>query len=219
MRYNYQPMKYLTVLLLIVFGNAQSSLSTFKNSLLMDHNTNLPYTGVLESYNQDWNNNQVEFAQSYVGGIKQGDEKGYYKSGKLKSIGKFIKGKIEGVVELYYENGTLQARVDMNNGAKEGRAVSYHSNGYKESERFYFKGKVQGLARTWHENGRLKTKVYYSNGMMNGEFVSYYESGVVSEEIKYDHGAPKFKRLYREDGTLADEAGFFDKELIEKILG
>jgi len=76
-----------------------------------------------------------------------------------------LKGEIEGTTEIYYEDGTLRARVDIKNSLNEGRAVSYHLNGYKASEQFYFRGKLQGLARTWYESGMLKTRVYYSNGM------------------------------------------------------
>ena len=38
-------------------------------------------------------------------------------------------------------------------------------------------------------------------------------------EVKFEYGTPKFMRVYREDGTLADEKGFFDKEVIKRIVG
>jgi len=212
-------MKYLVLLLSLLAISAQAGFSMLKNGLLIDQSTNKPYTGVLEIYNKDWDNRQVEFAQDYVNGVKHGNEKGYYQSGRLKSVGKFIEGEIEGTTEIYYEDGTLRARVDIKNSLNEGRAVSYHLNGYKASEQFYFRGKLQGLARTWYEGGTLKTSVYYSNGMKNGEFTSYHEIGSIFEEIKYDHDMPKFKRVYAEDGSLIDETGFFDKKVIDQILG
>jgi len=34
------------------------------------------------------------------------------------------------------------------------------------------------------------------------------------EETKYKYGTPKFKKVYREDGTLADKQEFLIKEVI-----
>jgi antitoxin component YwqK of YwqJK toxin-antitoxin module len=79
----------------------------------------------------------------------------------------------------------------------------------QSSEKFYFRGELQGLARSWYEDGAPMTRGYYSNGMKDGLFTTYYESGKLFEEIKYEYGTPKFKKVYREDGTLADEQGFF----------
>jgi antitoxin component YwqK of YwqJK toxin-antitoxin module len=55
--------------------------------------------------------------------------------------------------------------------------------------------------------------------MKDGLFTTYYESGGLFEETKYRHGTPKFKRVYREDGTLVDKKGFFDKKVIKRIVG
>ena len=59
-------MKYLVLLFSLLAISAQAGFSMLKNGLLIDQSTNKPYTGVLESYNEDWDNHQVEFAQDYV---------------------------------------------------------------------------------------------------------------------------------------------------------
>jgi len=41
----------------------------------------------------------------------------------------------------------------------------------------------------------------------------------VFEELKYEYGTPKYMFIYREDGTLADEKGFLDKKIIDRIVG
>ena len=43
--------------------------------------------------------------------------------------------------------------------------------------------------------------------------------GGVFEEVRYEFGTPKYMRVYRENGTLADEKGFFDRKIIERIVG
>ena len=35
----------------------------------------------------------------------------------------------------------------------------------------------------------------------------------------YEFEKPKFMKMYRKDGALADEKGFFDKEVIDRIVG
>lgn len=59
----------------------------------------------------------------------------------------------------------------------------------------------------------------YSQGIIHGIGRTYWEEGGVFEEVKFKYGVPKFKRVYREDGTLADVVGFFDKEVIDRIVG
>ena len=55
--------------------------------------------------------------------------------------------------------------------------------------------------------------------MVHGTLETYYETGGVFEEAKFKYGTPKYMRVYREDGTVADEKGFFDRKLIDRIVG
>jgi len=59
----------------------------------------------------------------------------------------------------------------------------------------------------------------YSKGVIHGIGKTYWEAGGVFEEVKFEYGTPKFMRMYREDGSLADEKGFFDKGVIKRIVG
>lgn len=198
-------MKYLLLLLALIITTSQASLGTFDNQgRLLNPNTNQPFTGNIDIINQDWGSNAVEFNKDYVDGLQHGNEKVFYKTGRLKSIAPYINGKVDGVAEFYYEDGALQSRIFMEDGHNEGRGVSYYPNGYKSSEKFYFKGELQGLARSWYEDGTLMSRGYYSNGMKDGLFTTYYEDGKVFEEMMYDHDTLEYKKMYREDGTLAD---------------
>ena len=198
---------------------AQANLGTFKDGRLINPNTNQPYTGNLEVLNKDWGNDVVEFSKDYVDGLLHGNEKVFYRTGQLKSIAKYINGKVEGAAEFYYNDGTLKARIYIENGVNNGRGVSYYPNGFKSSEGFYFKGKLQGLSRTWYEDGTLMTRGYYSHGKKDGLFTTYYEDGKVFEEIMYDHDTLEYKKMYREDGTLADKEVSFNTEVIKRIAG
>ena len=107
------------------------------------------------------------------------------------------------------------------NGIKQGEllAISYYPDGSKQLEQLFIDGKLDGLHRTWYENGNVMKSIPYSKGMVHGTLKTYYESGGVFEEVEYNFGTPKYMRVYREDGALADEKGFFDREIIKRITG
>ena len=213
-------MKYILLLLTLILTTAQASFNTtFRNNLLINLDTNKPYTGNLDVINNDWGVDAVEFNKDYVDGVLHGNEKVFYQSGKLKSLGHFNKGVLVGTVELYYEDGSIQARVNFNNGIKQGRAISYYPDGSKQLEQLFVDGKLDGLHRTWYENGNVMKSIPYSKGMVHGTLETYYESGGVFEEVEYSFGTPKYMRTYLEDGTIADEKGWLDRKLIDRIVG
>ena len=211
-------MSKLLLTLLLLSSLAQANLGTYKNGKFIYPDTNKPYTGNLDVINNDWGKDAVEFNKDYVDGALHGAEKVFYRSGKLKSVGYFNKGLIDGTTPLYYEDGSVQAQVRFNNGIREGRAVSYYPDGTKQSEQFYVTDKLYGLSRQWYDTGSLMISRDYSKGLLHGEVTTYYESGKVFEVTKFNYGTPKFKRTYNEDGSLAKEEGFFDRETINNII-
>ena len=211
-------MSKLLLTLLLLSSLAQANLGTYKNGKFIYPDTNKPYTGNLDVINNDWGKDAVEFNKDYVDGVLHGAEKVFYRSGKLKSVGYFNKGLIDGTTTLYYEDGSVQAQVRFNNGIREGRAVSYYPDGTKQSEQFYVADKLYGLSRQWFDTGSLMISRDYSKGLLHGEVTTYYESGKVFEVTKFNYGTPKFKRTYNEDGSLAKEEGFFDRETINNII-
>ena len=211
----------LTLLLitLTLTSLAQADLGSFdKQGRFIYPETNKPYTGNLDVINNDWGKDAVEFNKDYVDGVLHGAEKVFYRSGKLKSVGYFNKGLIDGTTTLYYEDGSVQAEVNFSNGIREGRAVSYYPDGTKQSEQFYVADKLYGLSRQWFDTGSLMISRDYSKGLLHGEVTTYYESGKVFEVTKFNYGTPKYKRIYHEDGSLADEQGFLSKQVIDNII-
>ena len=212
-------MKHTLLLLTLILTTAQANLGTFKDGKFIYPDTNKPYTGNLDVINEDWGKDAVEFNKDYVDGVLHGTEKTYYQSGKLKSIGHFTKGILDGVVTGYYKDGSVQVVGHFSNGIKDGGVLYYYPNGSKQVEMFYDNGKLQGTVKTWYENGNVMKSIPYSKGMVHGTLEIYYESGGVFEEVEYNFGTPKYMRTYLEDGTVADEKGFFDRKLIERIVG
>jgi antitoxin component YwqK of YwqJK toxin-antitoxin module len=213
-------MKYTLLLLILILSTVQANPGSFDSEgRFIYPETNKPYTGNLDVINNDWGKDAVEFNKDYVDGLLHGAEKTYYQSGKLKSIGHFTKGILDGVVTGYYKDGSVQVVGHFSNGIKDGSVLYYYPNGSKQVEMFYDNGKLQGTVKTWYENGNVMKSIPYSKGMVHGTLETYYESGGVFEEVEYNFGTPKYMRTYLEDGTVADEKGFFDRKLIDRIVG
>jgi len=212
--------RILAVVLISTLTTAQANLGSFdKEGRFIFPETNKPYTGNLDIINNDWGKDAVEFNKDYVNGILHGAEKSYYKSGKLKTLGYFNQGKVDGVVTGYYEDGGIQVRAFFDNGLKQGRVIYYYPNGNRQQEQFYTDDVLDGTYTTWYENGNPMKSTPYKQGLAHGIARTYWEEGGVFEELKYEHGKPKFMFIYREDGTLADKKGFLDKKIIEGIVG
>ena len=93
-------MKFILLLLTLILSTAQANFdTTFRNNLLINPDTNQPYTGNIEILNNDWG--KVEFSKDYLNGHLHGNEKVFYQSGKLKSLGHFNKGVLTGTVESF----------------------------------------------------------------------------------------------------------------------
>ena len=213
-------MRSILILLALILTTAQANLGTFDSSgKFIYPNTNKPYTGNLDILNNDWGVDAVEFNKDYVNGVLHGAEKSYYQSGKIKSLGYFKNGILDGVVTGYYEDGTIQVRAAYDNGVKQGRVIHYYPNGTKQVESFYTDDKFDGVRTTWYENGKLMELIPYSKGLVHGMVEIYYESGSVFEEVKYNYGSPKYITTYNEDGSIAEQKGWIDKKIIERIVG
>lgn len=176
----------LLVLLFSVQVNAEC-----KPPIVLDSNTNLPYTGSLEIINNDWGG-AVEISTDYINGKKNGEERVYYQSGVLNSLSNYVNGLPEGMIEIFHEDGTLMIRMYFKNGLKEGKAVRYYPNGQLQQVKFFENELEEGESLIWYEDGRLFKETIYENG----EIVS---------QLQYDeNGLPIFEHRFIDD--LNDES-------------
>ena len=213
-------MKYILLTLLLLSSLTQANLGSFdKQGRFIYPATNKPYTGNLDIINNDWGVDAVEINKNYVDGVLHGEEKSYYQSGKLRSVGSFKRGILDGIVTGYYEDGTIQVRATYDNGVKQGRVIHYYPNGTKQVESFYTDDKFDGIRTTWYENGKPMEVTPYSKGLLHGTGRTYYESGGVFEEANFKYGTPKVITIYNEDGSVAEQKGWINNKIIERIVG
>jgi len=81
-----------------------------------------------------------------------GDEKVYYKDGKIFAEIRRSNGKRNGLGKLYYENGTIMKEIQYTKDEINGILKQYYPNGKIFSETTYNNG-VKGATKTYDENG------------------------------------------------------------------
>jgi len=194
-------MKYTLILILFAITNSFSN-SNFKNGLLIDPNTNKPFTGTIEVINKNWNvNSNIEITRQYYKGVPNGQQRSYYESGVLKSVGKFNRGLLDSDFTTYYENGNVKSISQFIFGVMDSRFTIYHPKGGRQLTWHYDDEKLEGVLKTYYENGNLMREVMFKDGLLHGYSKTYYENNGVFEDIKYNYGTPKIMIRYREDRT------------------
>jgi antitoxin component YwqK of YwqJK toxin-antitoxin module len=90
-------------------------------------------------------------------------------------------------VQIYYPEGYLQSKGNLENGENEGRWVFYFENGAIKSTEEYSGGLIVNTDSSFYEFGGLQnTTEYNKNGESHGPSKSYYSNGKVSELIWYE---------------------------------
>ena len=126
---------------------------------------------------------------NYKDGKKQGEEKSYFKDGKLRTRSNFNLGKLDGLYEVYslMEDQSDDSEVSITH--------------YKAFQGYYSEGTKQGKHVYYFSNQRLGKREFYESGVLEGEVVSYFKNGQLEERTTYKTGVfdGPFER-YLEDG-------------------
>lgn len=110
----------------------------------------------------------------------------YYPDGKVKSKGKFRRGKKHGVWKYYYANGQIEQEGSYKNGGLEGGWVWYFEDGRPRLEQEYLNGKLDGPNTEYDEKGRIVAKGEYVEGEEQGKWL--YLQGREKIEGTYQNG-------------------------------
>lgn len=148
-----------------------------------------------------------------------GDAIQYYPLGNVYQKYTTDHNKVNGKIETYYENGTLQFTGNYLNDVPEGEAVFYHPNGKLKSRGSYRNGELDGPWEYFYDTGKQENKIFYKNGLMHGNYLAYYPNGILKEEShlvegkldgsyksNYENGRPHEIGTYRN----SKQDGYFE---------
>jgi antitoxin component YwqK of YwqJK toxin-antitoxin module len=114
----------------------------------------------------------------------------------------------KGEIILYYDDGTIKARIPLDKSIRSGKANTYYPDGSTKTERYYVDGEVDGTSKAWYKNGNLEGEETIRNGLRHGYKKSYYESGKKKEVVLYEDGNPVVIKMFREDGVVEFEKDY-----------
>jgi len=129
-------------------------------------------------------------------------KKTYYKNGKLKSEGAYLKNKPVGVHRKFSEIGKVisskkytstgwvaaEGIVDKK-GKRQGSWTYFYKNGTVKSTGSYKSSRRVGNWNFYHSNGSLEQKgAYNSKGKIDGEWIWFYENGNILRKENFKNG-------------------------------
>jgi antitoxin component YwqK of YwqJK toxin-antitoxin module len=99
-------------------------------------------------------------------GLKEGVEKDFYQSGNLEYLRHWSKGKLNGMIIQFYENGTtmwIDPRVDN---LHEGVEYWFYPDGKIRMERFWHQNDLHGHMVNYDPNGQITRDLLFNHGVM-----------------------------------------------------
>ena len=140
------------------------------------------FTGTLNVYRDgNWLFSEVPFKN----GLRDGVQKDYYKSGKLRWSDFFKNGKREGLYKRYYRSGKLELEMPYKDGKENGKSKQYWENGNIMNEATYKNGVLDGPQKVYHENGVLKLEMTLKDERPIGDVLTYDEKGKLIGKERY----------------------------------
>ena len=103
-------------------------------------------------------------------------------------VGEFIGGLKEGLHKEWYRSGHLKDEINFHKGIKEGEYRYWSDHGQLTEEGHYLNGKLDGLIKEWYKNGNIKLEVNYKNGEMHGKGTYYSTDGKKKRFVEWKNG-------------------------------
>jgi antitoxin component YwqK of YwqJK toxin-antitoxin module len=152
----------------------------------------------------------------------------YHDNGQLKQTKPYVDGKLQGLVQTYFEikddtpegaieKGPLKSQVNFVAGKKDGFSQYYRENGQLQTRKYFTAGLQGGVEIIYRENGALESQKHFEDGKANGLQETYHTNGQLSarwnfkEEVK--HGLCE---EYFENGQLQYRGQYVNGEVFHK---
>ncbi len=123
----------------------------------------IEYVDSLVQYNEE-----LGGRERYVGMMKDSLQEGLwvtiYPNGMIASISFYEKGKLNGPLTSFWENGQMSFYCELKDGIEHGKVYSWHSNGKLSQSYGFTDGKEDGVYETFDEEGNLISSREYKDG-------------------------------------------------------
>ncbi len=128
---------------------------------------------------------KISVKSELINGTRFTEEYYNYEDAHLWKRYKSDKLGLQGLDEIFHDNGNLQSKVNFKNNLEEGIMESYFENGKLESKGVYVLGKKMGDWQSYYQNGNLEEKGTYHLDKKKGIWEYYNENGTLQRKAKY----------------------------------
>ena len=135
------------------------------------------------------------FIDSSFTNVCEGEFTWKYENGIIGEKVYYVQGKVNGLYQLFNEDGTINYEANYINGELEGLSTWYYENGKIHFKSFYKHGLLNGESIYYDEKGNIELREYYLNNQVHGKIESCYPNNSPKEIINYDHGKIEGKRI------------------------
>jgi len=141
--------------------------------------------------------------------VQNGDFVWYQKNGTITKKVRYEKGKYNGLLEEWTNDGVKKTHIEYKMGIYHGACHYFWPNGDVWSKQEYNEGKLWNVEATYDASGNLVNHGTIENG--NGTYISYSKNGNIEFEVEFQNGLyhgtytgydpngkPGFKRYFKE---------------------
>ncbi len=128
----------------------------------------------------------------------------HYPDGTLRSRSRVVDGKLHGLSEGWYADGTPEIREAFHEGVSHGVRYRWHPNGEMASRTEIEDGRLHGEYRFWREDGTLFQLMSMRDDRVHGVSKAYFPSGYLQARAEVDRGVV-IRRESWDDGIMSDE--------------
>lgn len=114
----------------------------------------------------------------------------------------FLDTLFSGRVEDFHTSGSLKSRQSFYKGREEGWLIEWFENGQRASQRYYRSGEKEGVHKGWWDNGMPRFAYHFSSGKYHGDFSEWMVNGRLAKQIIYKDGNEVSGKAWRDNGKL-----------------
>jgi len=150
--------------------------------------------------------------ENYEFGVRQGEGKIFYPTGKLKMVFNFTNGEINGDSISYYENGNISGKTPFKSGSIDGYNYSYYDNNQLRRKTYLKNNEViDQTVDIFNYDGKVVSQIIYKNGKRNGLFISYDDDGTLKfKQNLIDDKKNGITIHYHKNGQVFSETNYVD---------
>lgn len=170
------------------YSEAQDNINVPEESLVLNKSKGIfllqqkPFSGTSV---KKYNNLQTARSIEYIKGKKQGLMQLWFENGQISYQANYKKGRLDGPIKSWWKNGKLRSKSNYADGKVHGNQKQWYPSGAKFKELNFKNGLEEGMQMAWRENGKLYNNYEAKNGRIFGLKRSSLCYTIEDETIKY----------------------------------